>query len=286
VATDALEKSWWAGFAPGSRGVWTSSKGENRGPLPERVLARLVDDTRIMFLSNLALQETVDSSFSLVAREPISIPGFSFQTGDRMVFRQPIQSEVVYHLSTDVTARRFVRGRVVALSGRSESERIFTLGALADLLTGKPAAVALHVAVAEERGAIRLEVQNTSPHASVISSSANWVEIEIPSGGIREVQTGGFNRFEVYGSDRNPVTLGRATIVRFFENLVNPNETIEPARILLRGAAPPECCVFHFHVLSASGKEITAETQTAMLAAETALSPTAASTASAPTPAK
>jgi hypothetical protein len=96
----------------------------------------------------------------------------------------------------------------------------------------------------------------------VISSTANWVEIEIPSGGIKEVQTGGFNRFEVYASDRNPVTLGRATIVRFFENLFNPNETIEPARILLRGAAPPECCVIHFHTLSASGQEVTSEMPT------------------------
>src|SRR5262249_55299472 len=192
--------------------------------------------------------------------EPISMPGFSFQAGDRMVFRQPIQSEVVYHLGTDVTARRFVRGRVVLLPERSESDRIFTLGALADLLTGRAAAVALHVTVEEERGALHLTVQNTTPHASVISSTANWVEVEVPSGGIREVQTGGFNRFEVYGSDRNPVTLGRATIVRFFENLVNPNETIEPARILLRGAAPPECCVFHFHVLSASGQEVTEKT--------------------------
>jgi len=133
--------------------------------------------------------------------------------------------------------------------------------------------VALRVAVAEERGNIRLEVQNTTPHASMISSTANWVEVEVPSAGIREVQTGGFNRFEVYGADRNPVTLGRATIVRFFENLVNPNETIEPAHILLRGTPPRDCCVYHFHVLSASGKEVTAETQMASAGAE-AVAPT------------
>jgi len=273
VVTDALEKTWWAGFAPGSRGVWTSAKGEVRGALPERVLARLVDDTRVMFLTNLALQETVDSSFSLVPREPVSIPGFSFQTGDKLVFRQPIFADIVYHLGADVTARRFARGRVLVLPGRSESERIFTLGALADVLTGKPTLVALRVAVAEERGNIRLEVQNTTPHASMISSTANWVEVEVPSAGIREVQTGGFNRFEVYGADRNPVTLGRATIVRFFENLVNPNETIEPAHILLRGTPPRDCCVYHFHVLSASGKEVTAETQMASAGAE-AVAPT------------
>jgi hypothetical protein len=210
----------------------------------------------------------------LVPREPVSIPGFSFQTGDKLVFHQPIFADIVYHLGADVTARRFVRGRVVVLPGRSESERIFTLGALADVLTGKPAVVALHVAVTEERGNIRLEVQNTTPHASMISSTANWVEVEVPSAGIREVQTGGFNRFEVYGADRNPVTLGRATIVRFFENLVNPNETIEPAHILLRGAPPRECCVYHFHVLSASGKEVTAETQAATASAAETAAPT------------
>lgn len=259
VATDSLEKSWWAGFAPAARGVWTSAGGENRGALPERVLASLTDDTRVKFLQDLGLKDTSDVSFTLVPRENVSVAGFSLQRGDRLTFRQPILSEVVYQLGAGVAGRRFVRGRVLAVSGRSESERIFTLKAFADVLAGRPSAVFLHVSVEGGRGFVQVEVENSSPHASIISSTANWVEVDIPSGGIREVQAGGFDRFEVYGPDRNPVTLGRATIVRFYETLVGGGEKIERARILLRGPGPRDCCTFHFHVLSASGQEVTSE---------------------------
>jgi hypothetical protein len=259
IATDALEKTWWAGFDPAARGIWFSAVGQNRGPLPERALARLTDDPRVKFLQDLTLKDTSDSSFTLVPREDISVAGFSFAKGDRLAFRQPILSEVVYHLGADVAGRRFARGRVLVLPGRSESERIFTLAAFADVLIGRPAAVFLHVAVEGGQGFVKVEAENASPHASVISGTANWVEVEIPGGGIREVQTGGFDRFEVYGPDRNPVSLGRATLVRFYETLLDAHEKIEPARIVLKGPPPRDCCSVHFHVLSASGQEVTSE---------------------------
>ena len=259
VATDNLEKSWWAGFAPAARGTWTTAGGENRGPLPELVLVRLSNDTRMRFLQDLALKDTPDGSFTLVPREAVSLPGYSFQAGDRLNFHQPVPSDVLYELGADVAGRRFVRGRVLCLPGRSDADRIFTLEAFSEVLAGKPSIVALHVSAEAGKGSVDVDAENTSPHPSIMSATANWVEVEIPSGGIREVQTGGFDRFEVFGADRSPVTLGRATAVRFYETLVGGHEKIDRARILLRGAPPQDCCTVHYHVLSASGQEVTSE---------------------------
>lgn len=259
VATDSLEKSWWAGFAPAARGTWTSAGGENRGPLPELVLARLSNDTRVKFLQDLALKDTSDASYTLVPREPVSLPGYSFQAGDRLNFHQPILSDVLYELGAGIAGRRFVRGRVLSLPGRLETDRILTLEAIAQVLAGKPSLVVLHVTAEAGKGSVDVDVENVSPHPSIMSAMSNWVEVEIPNGGIREVQTGGFDRFEVFGPDRNPVTLGRATAVRFYETLVSGHEKIDRARILLRGAPPQDCCTVHYHVLSASGQEVTSE---------------------------
>jgi hypothetical protein len=259
VATDNLEKSWWAGFSPAARGTWTTAGGEDRGPLPELVLVRLSNDTRMKFLQDLALKETLDGSFTLVPREAVSLPGYSFHAGDRLNFHQPVPSDILYELGADVAGRRFVRGRVLCLSGRSEADRIFTLEAFSEVLAGKPSLVALHVSAEAGKGSVDVDAENTSPHPSIMSATANWVEVEIPSGGIREVQTGGFDRFEVFGADRSAVTLGRATAVRFYETLVGGHEKIDRARILLRGAVPQDCCTVHYHVLSASGQEVTSE---------------------------
>src|SRR5262249_54963910 len=193
VATDSLDKTWWAGFAPAARGTWTSAGGENRGPLPERVLARLSNDTRVRFLQDLALKDTSDSSFTLVPREPVSLPGYSFQTGDRLNFHQPIPSDVLYGLGDALKGRRLVRGRVVCLSGRSEQDRILTLNALAEVLAGKPSLVALHVLVEAGKGSVELDAENTSPHPSIMSATANWIEVEIPSAGVLQGQTGGLD---------------------------------------------------------------------------------------------
>jgi hypothetical protein len=110
--------------------------------------------------------------------------------------------------------------------------------------------VALHVSADVGKGSVDVDVENTSPHPSIMSATANWVEVEIPSGGIREVQTGGFDRFEVFGADRNPVTLGRATAVRFYETLVGGHER-STGGILPRGAPRDRCTV---HCVLASGR--------------------------------
>ncbi len=256
LAVDSLETHWWAGYSVTARGIWESATGGTRRSLPEWILARFSDDPRVEFLQNVSLKEESGQSFLLRPRVPISLgEGFSFGAGDRLSYRQPLVSDMVYHLAADVAGRRFARGRVVALPARSESERLFTLAALVDVLSGKPARPDLRVGLETGRGAVAVSAENLSPHASVVSRTSNWVEVQIPSGGIRDVQTGGFDRFEVYGPERRPVTMGLATTVRFYETLIGPLEKIEPASIVLRGALPKGCCETRYHFISASGQE-------------------------------
>ncbi len=259
ISTDALGEPWWAGYAPAARGFWTDAQGQEHALLPEGVLARLTDDRRVVVAQELVLKEEPDSLFLLKPREPVPDGERRFDVGDRLSFRQPALSDMIYRLGADLAGRRYVRGRVVVLTGSSESERIFPLAALNDVLLGRPIVPDLRVSVEEGHDFLRVSAKNLSPHASVISSVSNWVEVDIPTGGIRDVLPGGFDRFEVFGPDGRPVTLGLATRVRFYEMLIGPFEKIEPARITLRRSAPAGCCATRIHVFAASGSEVSGD---------------------------
>jgi hypothetical protein len=257
LAVDSLEIPWWAGYSGTARGLWQDASGETRRPIPEWILAQLSDDPRVDFLQNVSLKEESGQTFLLRPRVPISLgEQYSLRPGDRLSFQQPLVSDMLFRMRSDLAGRRFARGRVVALPGRSESERLFTLAALIDVLTGKPAKPDLHVVVETARGSVTASAENLSPHASVISRTSNWVEIQIPSGGIRDVQPGGFDRFEVYDSDRRPVTMALATTVRFYETLIEPFEKIQPAHILVSRPLSKGCCESRHHFIAASGQEV------------------------------
>ena len=154
-AVDALDRDWWAGYAPSTRGVWKDRNDETRGSIPEWVLARLLDDPRVEFLQDVSLQEESDQTFLLRPQVPVSIgEGLSFGAGDRIFFRQPLVSDMIFHLRSDLTGRRFARGRVVVLPGRSDSERLFTLAALGDILAGKPAQPVLLVSTEKSKNLV------------------------------------------------------------------------------------------------------------------------------------
>jgi hypothetical protein len=144
----------------------------------------------------------------------------------------------------------------VALDGASDADRIFSLAALTDVLTGGALVPDLRTTVARERRGVVLAAENGSGHASEISRSTNWIDVDLPAGGIRDVEPGGFDRYEVFDAQGRPVSLGRATRVRFYETLLAPFEKIAPARILLRRAPSSDCCRVRRHLLAASGPEL------------------------------
>ena len=257
VAADEIGKPWWAAYSPGATGTWKDAYGEAKGPLAEKHLLALVDDPRLELTNELPFKEEAASGFLITARQPVQAAGTKFGAGDRLSFRQPSLAEMLYRFGADLAGRRRVRGRIVVMPGSSDKERLFTLGALEDVLLGHPLDPDVRVSVTGARSpVITVEAHNANTHASVISRSLNWVEVDMPEGGLRDVQPGGFDRFEVYDAQGKMVTPGRATRVRFFETLVAPFEAIEPARILLQRPASAECCRFRQSIVSSAGPEV------------------------------
>jgi hypothetical protein len=257
VGADELGKPWWAAYCPGARGVWKDASGQTRGALGEKDLLRLSNDSRFDLANDLTFKEEAASSLLLSPRQPVRTAGAAFGVGDRLAFRQPALSEMLYRFGADLAGRRRVRGRIVVLSGASEEERIFTLAALSDLIMGRSLDPDLRVSVSGARStAISVSAYNASSHSSVISRISNWVDVDLPGGRIRDVQPGGFDRYGLYDTQGHTVTPGRATRVRFFETLIGPSERIEPARILLNKPAPADCCRYRQSVVSSAGSEV------------------------------
>jgi hypothetical protein len=257
VAADELGRPWWAAYSPGARGVWRDSSGKELGPLGEKQLIELCDNPHFDVKNDMTFREEAASAFLLSPQQPLKAAGISFSAGDRLFFRQPSLAEMLYRFGADQAGRRHLRGRILVLPGASEGERLVTLGALADVILGHSLDPDLRVSLNGARTpAVVVSAHNASQHASVISRTLNWVEVDLPAGGIRDVQPGGFDRYEEYDGEGRSVTPGRATRVRFFETLVGPLERIDPAKILLHKPAPANCCRYRFSVASSAGPEV------------------------------
>ncbi|HXM79078.1 MAG TPA: hypothetical protein VOA00_07590 [Thermoanaerobaculia bacterium] len=258
ASTDGMGFPWLAGFAPAARGKVASAEGEE-ATLPERVLARLTDDARVEFANDMTFKEESASTFLLTPREALAVGDFRFQPEEKIRFRQPSLSDMIYRLGAGLAGRRHFRGRVVLVSGRREADRIFTVAALNDILLGHPLDPDLRVSIGAIRGGVTLAAENPTPHASLVSRLSNWVEVDLPGADIVDVKPGGFDRYEVFGPQGEPVTLRRGVRLRFFETLVGPFEKIEPATILMRHPPADGCCAHRIHVASSTGAEVARE---------------------------
>ena len=260
VAVDALGKPWWAVYSPGARGVVRGPDGSVRRVLPEKYLSILSDRADVDLTHDLTWKEEWASAYLLRPRAAVTWEDATISPGEVIRFSHPSLPEMLSLLGADLAARRNVRGRVIALHGTSEEDRIFTLAALGDVLLGRSLDPDLRIAVrpAAPR-ALAVGAENATAHTTVVSRTANWVEVEMPDPGVRDVQPGGFERYETYDAQGRPVTLGRAVRVRFFETLVDPFERIAPAYVTLRSAPPSGCCLWRSRYISAAGREITTD---------------------------
>ena len=260
--TDLLGRAWWAGYAPNAEGRWRNRRGEDRGVLSEGFLAGLADDPRIEFRHDMEVEERAGFGYLFRARRPVVVQGRRFEAGDEVAFRQPFWTDLIRGLGRDLAGRRFGRGRVFRLSGRSESDRIFTLTALNDILLGRPLVPNLQVSLRQGASAVTVSLENASALPSALSRVVNWIEVDLTRPGIRDVQLGGFDRFEVYAPNGRRVSPGRSSRVRFYETLIGPNEKIAPAVILMRGPVPAACCRVRYHLLAAAGPEAATDWKT------------------------
>lgn len=258
---DSLVKPWWAGYAPNAEGRWTGRNGEHRGRVPEWTLSRLSDDPRLEFHHDMEIEERAGLGYIFRARRPLTLDGQTFSSGDTIVFRQPFLSDLVRGVAHDLAGRTHARGRVFRLTGESDSRRIFTMAALNEILRGGPVDPHLVASVERDETSVTVAADNRSPFPSALSRLTNWVEVELPRPGVRDVRPGGFDRYEVYAANGRRVSLGRASRVRFYETLVGPYEKIEPAVIRTGRPVPAGCCRLRIHVLSASGREMAGDWQ-------------------------
>lgn len=258
ISADALGKPWWAGYVAGARGEVHRVSGE-ASAVGENVLRALSDDSRFAMENDLSIRAEGVSGFVFRVGSAAEASGLHFGSGDQISFRQPIVSELLYRLGSDLAGRRSVRGRVVVLDGASEAERILTLAAVSDVLLGRPLAPDWRVSVAMDPAAIHVVAENRTTHSSVLSRTTNWIEVDVPEGHIRDVQPGDFDRFEMFDPQGRAVTPGRATRVRFYETLVGPFERIGGAAIFVRGRPPKGCCRYRQHLLSAAGAELSGD---------------------------
>jgi len=178
-ATDLLGRAWWAGYAPNAEGRWTNRAGELRGILSEGFLARMSDDPRLDFHHDMEVEEQVGFGYLFRVRRPLLVETTRFERGDEVVFRQPFWTDMIRSLGSDLAGRRFGRGRVFRLSGKADSDRIFTLPALNEILLGRPLAPRLRVSVGRGKGTLTVSVENDSPMPSVLSRVSNWIEVDL-----------------------------------------------------------------------------------------------------------
>ncbi|MEO8347364.1 MAG: hypothetical protein ABI610_00515 [Acidobacteriota bacterium] len=255
--TDSLGKPWWAAYDSRTTGSIRKSSGERSARAPESMLDRLTEDPRNEFRHELPWNSDRGAEFSLKASRPVRLGGFALAAGDSVVFSQPSLADLVARLRAAFPGR-LGRGRVVVFGETSDSGRVFPVAALADVLSGRPAAPTLRAWVEREDAArlLRVGAENASPHASAVSRVESWIEVDVAPSRLGDVETGGFDRWEAYDEKGRPVSPGRASRVRLYETFVAPFERFEPARVRVRGSIPSPCCPVRVRVVPASGGEL------------------------------
>ena len=257
AAVDALRRPWWPAFGTAGHGVLSSAGGGPSVGVAERFLDPLSGSPRADLANDLSQNDPSVSAFHIAVRERATVDGLSLNAGDRIDFRLPSQTELLFQLGSVLAGRHFALGRLIEFEGASDAERILPVAAFEDVLLGRSLTPEITVSArALGRNAVSVDAVNLSTHPSIVSRVSNWVEVDIAPARPADVQLGGFDRYEVYDSNGRPVTPGRATRVRLFETMIGPRETVSTARIVVRGALPKSCCPYRVHSIAAAGPEI------------------------------
>jgi len=263
VAMDAFRRPWWAAYDTRASGTLLGPNGDARGSVPAPLLDALSGNPRVELENDLSANDASFTAFTLTLRGPVKVEGLTLAAGDRIAFRIPSVSEMLFQLGSSMAGKHYALGRAILFEGATEAERVFSLAAFEDVLLGRSLVPVLEGSVQPAgRNAVAVELVNRSHQATVVSRVANWIEVDLSPARPAEVQLGGFDRYEVYDAAGRPVSPGRATHVRLFETLVAPAETVTPARIVVRGALPASCCRFRIHAYAAAGPEVVSDWST------------------------
>jgi len=260
VAMDAMRRPWWAAYDTRASGTLLGPDGDARGRVPASLLDALSGNPKVELENDLSANDASFTAFTLTVRGPVKAEGLTLAPGDRIAFRIPSVSEMLFQLGSSMAGKHYALGRAILFEGAAEAERVFSLAAFEDVLLGRSLVPVLEGSVRPaSRNAVAVALVNRSHQATVLSRVANWIEVDLAPARPAEVQLGGFDRYEVYDAAGRPVSPGRATRVRLFETLLAPAEAVLPARIVVRGALPGSCCRFRVHAYAAAGPEVVSD---------------------------
>ena len=256
-SADLLGRPWWAEFGAATQGAIVPADGSSRiAGASEKWMDPLTGNPRVDFENDLSVPDASFAAFHLIARGPVRLEGLSLENGDRVTYRVPALTEMLFQLGSTMAGKKNALGRLLVFDGAEEADRVFPVAALEDVILGRSLLPAFVASVSPAgRGAIAVQAVNQSSHASIASRTSNWVEVDVGPAHPADVALGGFDRYAAYDAAGQSVTLGRATRVRLFETLIAPNETISPARLVLRGKPPVSCCRWRTQLIAASGSE-------------------------------
>ena len=200
AAIDLLGPPWWAAFGSAARGtVQTAStegggEGEGRDlAAPEKWLNALTGNPNVDFEYDLSVSDPSFVAFHLTARGPVKVEERSLAPGDRLTYRIPALTEMLFQLGSAMAGKRHVLGRLLIFDGAEESRSDLSRGRARGrhprpLARSRPRRRACLPA---GRNAIAVEVVNRSTHASIASRTANWVEVDVAPAARRRRRAGG-----------------------------------------------------------------------------------------------
>ncbi len=128
----------------------------------------LSGDTRVDFENDLSAADASFSAFHLTARSAVRSGGLELEAGDRVTYRVPALTEMLFQLGSTMAGRRFALGRLFVLGGASEAGRIYPVAAFEDVILGRSLAPVLAIGVHPAgRNAVAVDAANASAHASI-----------------------------------------------------------------------------------------------------------------------
>ena len=109
-AIDALKRPWWPAFGTAGHGVRSSADGSPAEGVAESLLDPLSGNPRVDLANDLSQNDASVSAFHLAVREPAHVEGLSLGAGDRIDFRLPSQTEMLFQLGSVLAGKHFALG--------------------------------------------------------------------------------------------------------------------------------------------------------------------------------
>jgi hypothetical protein len=233
-------------FIPGGYGFAGGAPEGRR--IPDGEIDALSENHALDFDFGQVLSSEPGSTYDFHARAGVSASKSPLAAdGGRARFQVLNASDLVRALG-DVAAwgKTPLLGRVFLVDGVPSDGHLLGFRAVKALLTGRPLEPRLEMdlspgAAGRNWAELSLIVSNAAPSATDLSHFNNWVQLRVEGGVIVNVREGDFDRYALLSSPSEgarPMSFGKATVCRLYENLFAAGESNVAGPIRVAGAHP------------------------------------------------